>query len=140
MMALTITPEQLSRKLDNLAKGTIPAVEKAMLKAALNVEGESRKYCTPGKSPYYRAPYSDDNDPRREPPHMRDTIKGEVKTEGSSVRGTIGTPKDYALAVHDGTSRMQARPFIMDAIKAKQNDTLKLLSQAVEENIRSQCV
>lgn len=139
-MALTITPEELSRKLDNLSKGTIPAVEKAMQQAAFKVELEARNYCTPGKSPYYRAPYSDDDDPRREPPHMRDTIKGEVKKEGSSVRGVVGTPKDYALAVHDGTSRMQARPFIMDAIKAKQNDTLKLLSKAVEDNIRSQCV
>lgn len=139
-MTITISPEELSRKLDNLAKGTIPAVEKAMQMAVLNVEGESRKYCTPGKSPYYRAPYSDDNDPRREPPHMRDTIKGTIKTEGSSVRGTVGTEKWYALMVHDGTSRMQPRPFILDAIKAKKDDTLKLLSKAVEENVRSQCV
>ena len=139
-MTLTLSPEELSRKLDNLAKGTIPAAKKAMLSACLNCEGEAKKNCTPGKSPYYKAPYSDDNDPRREPPHMRETIKSEVKEEGSSVRGIISSDKHYALAVHDGTSKMQARPFIMDAIKAKQNDTIALLSKAVEENVRSQCV
>lgn len=139
-MTITISPEELSRKLDNLAKGSLPAVEKAMLKAVLNVEGESKKYCTPGKTPYYKAPYSDDNDPRREPPHMRETIKGTVKTEGSTVRGTVGSDKHYALAVHDGTTRMQARPFIMDAIKAKQSDTLALLSKAIEESVKEQCV
>jgi len=135
-----LTADQLVQKLDNLKASTIPAIEKGMLMAALNVEGESKKYCTPGQSPYYRAPYSDDNNPRRDPVHMRDTIYSRVQTEEPKVHGLVGTPKDYALFVHEGTSKMQARPFIMDSIKAKDTETRTILSQAITDALKRECV
>jgi hypothetical protein len=140
-MPATFTPQQMAAKLQKLHTDEIPALEQAMKKACLNVEGLSKEYCTPGKSPYYKAPYSDDNDPRRKPPHMRDTIEGKVaEVTASSVIGVVGTPKDYAIHVHEGTSRMQARPFILDAIKEKEDETLEILGDATVEVIRRQCV
>jgi len=135
-----LTAEELQQKLNNLKAGTIPAIATAMEMAALNVEGESKKNCTPGQSPYYRAPYSDDNDPHRDPVHMRDTIKGTVTIAGNSVHGLVGTPKEYALFVHEGTTKMQARPFILDAIKAKDKDTRAILSKALEDAIKRECL
>lgn len=135
-----MTPEELQAKLRSLSRDMLPAASAAMEKAVLNVEGEAKRNCTPGHSPYSRAPYSDDNDPHRQPPHMRDTIKGEVKTAGNSVTGIVGTPKKYALAVHEGTSKMEARPFIQDAITAKENETLSILSEGVADAIREHCV
>ena len=49
-----LTADKLVQKLDNLKASTIPSIEKAMVLAAMNVEGEAKKYCTPGQSPYYR--------------------------------------------------------------------------------------
>jgi hypothetical protein len=138
---MLLTPEQMAAKLAALNADEIPALEEAMNKACLNIEALSKDYCTPGKSPYYKAPYSDDNDPRRQPPHMRDTIEGRVKeTTPSSVTGEVGTPKEYALAVHEGTKRMRARAFILDAINEKKEETLAILGDATVAVIRRQCV
>ncbi len=138
------TPEEMVLKLQRLTARTVPAMEKGMLKACLNVEGKAKEDCTPGKSRYYKAPYSDDNDPRRKPPHMRDTITSKVESGGGLgggwVRGTVGTPKDYSLPVHEGTSKMQARPFILDNIIDEKDTTLEILAEALEEEILKECV
>jgi hypothetical protein len=129
------TAAQLKDKLERLPAAAVKGTAAGMQKAVLNVEGESKRYCTRGQTPYYRAPYSDDDDPHREPPHMRDTIKGEVIVVGTSVHGTISTPKSYARPVHDGTSRMRARPFILDAIRAKDRDTRAFLSEGLQDGL-----
>ena len=138
---VTFTPQQMAAKLAALHTDEIPALVQAMEKACLLAEGKAKENCTPGKSPYYKAPYSDDNDPRRKPPHMRDTIEGKVaEVTASSVRGVVGTPKDYGIHVHEGTSRMQARPFILDAIMEKEDNILEILSDATRQVVQRQCV
>jgi len=139
-MVVVLTTEELLQKLSNLKADSIPAITRGMKNAALNVEGKARENCTPGKSPYYRAPYSDDNDPHRIPPHMRDVMYSKVEVSGNQVRGVVGNPKSYAAAVHEGSPHMQARPFILDAIKEKDNDTRALLSQAIEDSLKKECV
>jgi HK97 gp10 family phage protein len=150
---MILTAEELLQKLDNLKAGTMPAIEQAMQMAALNVEGQAKKNANPGTSPYegmvfptkwkggYQggAPYSDDANPNRIPPHLRDSIISEVVVEGNSVHGVVGTQKPYALPVHEGTSRMPARPFILDAITEKDTETRTILSDALAALIRSQC-
>ena len=37
------------------------------------------------------------------------------------------------------TSKMQARPFILDAIMAKDKDTRAVLSDALERSLKSEC-
>ena len=137
-MAL-ITEQELIQKLENLKTEAVPAIKKGMQRAVLNVKGGAKKNCTPGKSPYYRAPYSDDNNPKRVPPHMRDVMYGKVEVSGNQVRGVVGNPKSYAAAVHEGSPHMQARPFILDSVKAKNEDTLELLAAAMGDMISYQC-
>jgi HK97 gp10 family phage protein len=140
-MTVILTPEELAEKLARLQNKMIPGIVKSMEKACLNVEGLAKEYCTPGKSPYYRAPYSDDDNPNRDPVHMRDTIEGKVADVSDNyVAGVVGTPKDYSPYVHEGTSKMQARPFILDAITEKQEETKEILSDGVYEVLRSECV
>jgi HK97 gp10 family phage protein len=138
-MTHLLTREELIAKLDNLSTGMIPAVARYMQTAALNVEAEAKKYCTPGQSPYYKAPYTDDNDPHRKPPHMRDSMWSKVTVKGTTVIGTVGNEKHYSLWVHDGTSRMEARPFILDAIIVKEPETRALLSAGIEQALKEQC-
>jgi len=123
-----MTPEELQRKLSNLSKDMLPAIEKAMRIAAMNVEGKAKENCTPGQSPYYRAPHITGT--------MLRSISSDAKVKGNEVHGIVGAGVDYALDVHEGTSKMEARPFILDAIIEKEGETIKTLSDAVEEAIR----
>lgn len=153
-----ISTEELKRRLNNLSEGQIAQTEKDMGLAAENVNGQSKENCTPGRSPYNNqrfsskeiladrlgeaytgAPYSFDRDPEREPPHMRDTITAEVIVEGRSVHGVVGTPKEYSKWVHEGTKRMHARPFILDAVYAKDEETRAILGDGVKTHIRRVC-
>lgn len=123
-----MTPEELQRKLSNLSKDMLPATEKAMRTAAMSVEGKAKENCQPGKSPYYRAPHITGT--------MLRSISSKVEVKGNEVHGIVGAGVDYALDVHEGTSRMEARPFILDAILEKESETIEILSDAVEEAIR----
>ena len=138
-MTRRLTPEELSQKLSNLKAASIPAIEKAMKNAALNVQEQAKKNCTLGHSPYYKAPYSDDRDTKRDGEHMRDVMYSKVETTGTRINGIVGNPKPYSLWVHDGTSRMTARPFILDAIKEKDLDTRAILSKAIEQTLQAEC-
>jgi hypothetical protein len=151
-MVVILTPEQLQAKFASIQLETKPALVASMGDATLNVEGQAKENCTPGKSPYedYNfpskvakfpdsysgAPYTDDRDPDRELPHMRDVMYTRVSVDGENVIGEVGNPKRYALMVHEGTTKMQARPFITDAIKEKKRETLAILSQGVEDVLR----
>jgi len=140
MSSRLMTFEEMKMKIKRLPEKTIQALEKDIMLAALNVEAQARKNCTPGRSPYYRAPYSDDNDPNREPPHMQAVMTSSVEIENRKVIGIVGNPKHYALFVHDGTTRMRARPFILDAITEKEDETLEIISAAVASALIKECI
>jgi hypothetical protein len=125
-----VKPEELREMLERISAKSIPAAQWGMGNAVLHIEGVAKKYCTPGQTPYYKAPYTDDNDPHREPPHMRDVMYSRVRVSGNKVQGTVGNPKHYSPWVHDGSSYMEARPFILDAIIASREDTFLYLQEA----------
>jgi len=135
---MPITIEELRKRLRNVQKETIPRVEEAMQTAMNPIVAGAKRDCTPGQSRYYRAPYSDDDDPGRQPPHMRDTIEGHVITEKNVVSGIVGTWKDYAIYVHEGTQKMPPRPFLLDNIIDNRDNTLEVLSEALGELIQEQ--
>lgn len=138
-MTKTLTFDELREKLKGVQASVIPGVMRGMKKAALNVEKKAKQNCTPGKSPYWKAPYSDDKDPEREVPHMRDVMYAKVSTDGREVRAIVGNPKHYALFVHEGTAKMASRPFILDAIKEKEEETRKIISDALEVALLQCC-
>lgn len=64
------------------------------------------------------------------------SITFEVDADAKKV--AIGTNVDYALYVHNGTARMNARPFLTDAIMENQSAWLQIVRQHLGEgwNIR----
>jgi HK97 gp10 family phage protein len=124
--------DDLCASLRGIQESMMPTMARAMKRSVILVESTSKKNCTPGQSPYSRAPYSDDNDPRREPPHMRDVMYHRVLRGKDEVSGVIGNPKHYSLYVHEGTLRMPARPFIMDAIKQHEQDIVDIFNEEIE--------
>jgi len=131
MEMTTITPEELQRRMRKLSEATKPALLKGMTDAAMNVETKAKENCTPGSSPYYRAPHVTGT--------MYRSIASKADIRRNEVVGIVhagGEKANYALDVHEGTSRMPPRPYILDAIIAEKNNTLKFLSDALEGGIR----
>ena len=124
-----MTPEQLKARLDKAAKRIIPSVEKGMDLAALNVEARAKLNCSPGSSPYYRAPFQTGL--------LRAEIYHQTEVHGKQVQGFVISPTEYAEAVHEGSSKMQGRPFILDAIVSERDATQKILAAHLSEGLEA---
>lgn len=168
-MTKILTYDEMIAALQSLQDAAVPALVAGMEVAAAVVEGEAKRNCTLGQSPYedmvfptkmaeyarqgkfkkvrmttrpsvfvaYEgaysgAPYSVSDEAII---HMRDTIYSEVISDQKQVMGVVGTPKDYSLWVHEGTSRMWARPFLTDAIQAKQRAVRQILGEALWDGL-----
>ena len=127
-------------------KGAIPdALETAMETAAENVADTAREYCTPGTSPYDTMFF-----PSKLKTHkgehfitgapyltgaLLDSIESNVTHDGTRIVGTVSAGNDdvdYALPVHEGTSKLAGRPFIQDAISDKMDETLATLENGLQ--------
>lgn len=123
--------EELQAKLRNMSLGMVPAIEKGMADATMNIEGKAKENCTPGSSPYYKAPHITGT--------MRRSIASKTDTRGNEVIGIVhagGEKANYAEEVHEGTSRMPPRPYILDAIISEETKTIGFLEDAVKQGIR----
>ena len=130
---ITMTPEQMAAKLKDISYAMVPAIKAGMKDACRNIEGRAKKNCTPGESPYPRAP------------HVTGTLSrsmgSHVEVDGNKITGIVSAggedskegPVEYAINVHEGTSRMAPRPFIFDAIKEEEGATLEFLGEPIEE-------
>jgi hypothetical protein len=124
-----MTPAQLQARLAKAAKRIVPAVEKGMDLAALNVEATAKSFCTPGSSPYYRAPFLTGL--------LRAEIYHQVEVHGRQVQGFVISPTEYAPAVHEGSSRMEPRPFILGAIIAERAATQRILAEHLSAELEA---
>ena len=124
-----MTPEQLKARLDKAAKRIIPSVEKGMDLAALNIKARAKLNCSPGSSPYYRAPFQTGL--------LRAEIYHQTEVHGKQVQGFVISPTEYAEAVHEGSSKMQGRPFILDAIVSERDATQKILAAHLSEGLEA---
>ena len=115
---MTMSIEELQTKLRNISLGTIPELQKGMTDAAQNVEGRSKELC-----PVITGT-------------LRRSISSETKVMGNEIKGIVGANVEYAEAVHEGTSKRSPNPFILNSIEEKEQETLKILGDAVEEGIR----
>ena len=71
------------------------------------------------------------------PPHTEivdtgrlfDSIQAEVKRDSQNAFSvTVGTDVPYAVYVHDGTRKLESRPFIRDGVMSKQTELASLLA------------
>lgn len=115
---MTISIEELQRKLKDISKDMLPVIEKAMKDAAMNVEGKAKENC-----PVITGT-------------LRRSISSKAEVKGNEIKGIVGANTEYAEAVHEGTSRRAPKPFILDAIMEKDGETLEILSNGVEDAIR----
>lgn len=115
---MTISIGELQRKLRNISKDMTPALLKAMTDAAQNVEGKAKENC-----PVITGT-------------LRRSISSKAEATGNEVKGVVGANTEYAEAVHEGTSKRPPQPFILDAVTEKENETLEILGNGVEEAIR----
>jgi len=134
-MQQTLTIAELQAKLRKIAQTQPEKVTAAMDRAVLNVVAKAKDNCTPGLSPYYRAPHITGN--------LSRSISGLSITDRNNIHGIvsagdmrIGNTMSYAPHVHEGTTKMPARPFILDAIIAEEERTLAFLEAAIEENLK----
>jgi hypothetical protein len=124
-----MTPEQLAARLAAAAQRIIPSVEKGMDLAALNIEARAKLNCSPGSSPYYRAPFQTGL--------LRAEIYHQTEVHGNAVQGFVCSPTEYAEAVHEGTSRRAGRPFILDAIVSERDATQKILAEHLSDGLEA---
>ena len=124
-----MTPEQLAARLAAAAQRIIPSVEKGMDLAALNIEARAKLNCSPGSSPYSKAPFQTGL--------LRAEIYHQTEVHGNAVQGFVCSPTEYAEAVHEGSSKMQGRPFILDAIVSERDATQKILAAHLSEGLEA---
>jgi len=115
---MTMTMGELQAKLRNLSLAMIPAIEKGMTDAAMNVEGRSKELC-----PVITGT-------------LRRSISSKAEVKSNEVKGIVGANTEYAETVHEGSSKRAPNPFILSAITEKESETLRILSDAIEEGIR----
>ena len=110
--------EELQAKLRNMSLTMGPMIEKGMTDAVQNVEGRSKELC-----PVITGT-------------LRRSISSETKVMGNEIKGIVGANTEYAETVHEGSSKRAPNPFILNSIKEKEDETLRILGDAVEEGIR----
>lgn len=124
-----MTPAQLTARLEKAAKRVIEDTHTGMQKAALNIEARAKLNCTPGSSPYPKAPFDRGV--------LRAEIYHKVEVHGNAVQGFIISPTEYARPVHEGTSTRAGRPFILDAIVSERDATQKFLAQDIKAGLEA---
>ena len=124
-----MTEKQLEARLRKAAKRIIEDTGTGMEKAALNIEAKAKLNCSPGSSPYGKAPFDTGL--------LRAEIYHQTEIHGKQVQGFVCSPTEYAEAVHEGSSKMSGRPFILDAIVSERDATQKILAAHLSEGLEA---
>lgn len=67
-------------------------------------------------------------------PHMIDTISANAKRASQNTYTVeVGTPKTYAVFVHNGTRKLKGRPFLRDALMDHQTDIDAIVAKHATE-------
>lgn len=64
-------------------------------------------------------------------------INSQIVAGGILINPKTGRICDYAMAVHDGTLRMMARPFMTDAINIHIDELYKILGDAIQQSVNT---
>jgi len=124
---LRITGDELVAKLGKSGENARKGLQKGIEKACLSIVDEAKRNCTPGQSPYDSMYFPSKTRAGQtgapfDTGMLRRSITSMVSSDDKTISGAVGTNVEYAVYVHEGTSKMQARPFITDAIRAKRGE------------------
>lgn len=93
--------------------------------AAMLVEAVQEKMMYGYSTLHGRPPHTEIVDTGR----LFDSIQAEVKRDSQNAFSvTVGTDVPYAVYVHDGTRKLESRPFIRDGVMGKQTELASLLA------------
>ena len=154
-MAEDMTPAELLDKLEAMKKVTHSGVIAGLKQGILIGQRTAMEYCTPGAG----GPFEDMLFPTKQDPSsgapldtgiMRASIYTFLMDTGSEVIGGVGcgqggadgegigpgTLSGYPLFVHEGTSKMQSRPFLRMACEDQKDNILFACSRGVWNTIQ----
>ncbi len=98
-----------------------------MARSVLIVEAEAKRLMTYN---YYRKAVDSGR--------LRGTVTGQVVSfTATEAEGKVGTNVYYGIYVHEGTKWMEERPFLVDALKNKQDEIKNMHSRELKRNITS---
>ena len=96
--------------------------------ASMLVEAVQEQILYGYHTPHGRPPHTEIVDTGR----LFESIAAEVKRDSQNAYSAdVGTDVPYAIYVHDGTSKLEGRPFITDGTMKKLDDLKKLLSTGI---------
>ena len=129
------TPEQQRQMSDifaNLERKQKAIHENLMsftTRACLKVVATAKENCSPATTPYDRAPFITGN--------LRRSNNYVVYEDGGAIVGLVYNNADYAVFVHEGTSKMEGRPFLYDAVVLHANDIREGMLKAVKKGMKA---
>lgn len=108
-----MTPEELARKFDQAGDQFLDIKIKLLKRMTITAEGNAKRVT----------------------PVLTGTLRRSIthRVESTGSHGVIGTNVEYARYVHDGTSRMQARPFLRQGIESSQPQFDAFIEKAGDE-------
>ncbi len=62
-------------------------------------------------------------------------LRGSHRMAFSKLRGEVGPDTNYMVYVHEGTSRMRARPFLENAVKSKNGEIQTIFEEALQKTL-----
>ena len=160
-----LAPDQLVAKLVNVSRAAHQGAFKGMQKACLARQATAMKYCTPGSSPFdpmvfpTKTTHTKSGETTGAPFDtgvLRASIYIHVTDENDQISGGVGAgacgvnsngklvpgngqgpdaKPGYVLRVHEGTTKMQKRPFIKRAIEDEAADTEEKLGHGTRDAI-----
>lgn len=93
-LSITLDSTRASLYFSLLPKRLVGALDTSIKKAAYLIEGESKKRT----------------------PVLTGRLRASIWTKTNHLTATVSTNTDYAIFVHEGTSRMRSRPFMKEGL------------------------
>ncbi len=144
-MARRLTLDELERLLTNVPAKLREGAKKGVGLAAAQAEGQAKMNCgyvagedgvlpALAQGSYAACPY--DRPPRITGRLCRGNFS-EVREEGTAIAGLVGNSvNEYNTKIHDGTSSMKPRPFLLDAVQQQQPNIRKLIENELIKAFR----
>lgn len=122
MMANMVFKDNSAVVLRQIGTNSQTAMDKA---ATMLVEAVQEKMLYGYHTAHGRPPHTEIVDTGR----LFESIQASVKRDSQNAFSVdVGTDVPYAIYVHDGTTRVESRPFITDGVMGKQKELRELLS------------
>jgi HK97 gp10 family phage protein len=113
--------QEMAERLRDFGHNAETAVEKALLKGAMQIVADAKKELTDGPNKALDTGF------------LRASLTQQLHKNAGNPYAIVGSNVEYAPYVEFGTSKMAARPFLRTAIEKNIAEIKKEIAQAVRE-------